>query len=67
MRSVGPGCPNQKTDVMLIQFMLAMMCMNSGWPAMAFIPVWVNPNGFAAIYPMDGVYKPELANWIKQF
>jgi len=68
MFPVGEGKDNHKDDVMLVQYFLCVIYIGHGG---------FNPNGNilnlkslsregpGAIFPIDGVFKPDLANWVK--
>jgi len=59
-QAVGPGCPNERRDVMLVQFFLrAASKPAGGLPA-------VQPPGQAAL-TVDGVFGPKTAAYIKHY
>ena len=66
-RGVGRGQPNSTLDVMLVQFMMGLINLNSGWETYHVFPGVLLDSGPAAIYPADGIYKPDLSNWIREF
>ena len=63
---VGPGCPNHRTDVQLVQYFLFAIYMNSGWNVAGRFNVGSIASP-AAIFPCSGQYTPELSVWIKNF
>ena len=59
-QSVGPGCPNEKRDVMLVQFFLrAASKPGGGLPA-------IQPPGQTPL-TVDGIYGPKTAAYIKHY
>ncbi len=66
LQAVGPGCPNNRTDVQLVQYFLFAINMNSGWNVGSRFHV-EGIGSPAAIFPFSGNYTPELSVWIKQF
>lgn len=59
-QAVGPGCPNERRDVMLVQFFLrAATKPAGGLPA-------VQPPGQAAL-TVDGIFGPKTAAYIKHY
>jgi hypothetical protein len=69
--SVGRGVGGSGSDVMLVQYMLFHVCIqpnphfsnNRGeWTPVA--PAGAGPG---AIFPFDGIYRPELDDWIAVF
>ena len=68
--AVGKGLSNFSTDVMLVQYFLFHICVNP-------VPHWTGNRGNwtpvlllsgpGAIFPFNGVYTPELSDWIAVF
>jgi hypothetical protein len=63
---VGTNKMNASTDVMLVQYFLFHILVGSNWniPYGPWVP---ESGGPAAIFPIDGVFKPGLVDWIKAF
>ena len=66
-RNVGKGQANMPLDVMLVQFMLGLIALDSGWNTWHLFPAIGIEAGPAAIVPADGIYKPDLSDWIREF
>lgn len=69
--SVGRGVGGSRTDVMLVQYMLFHACVQRR-PHFArnigiFPPTAPPGMGAAALFPFDGVYRPDLDQWISTF
>jgi hypothetical protein len=66
--SVGRGGSNSPPDVMLVQFFLSAMALDSGWNTASFFSNnFVLASGPGPIYPINGMYQPALADWIASF
>ena len=66
--AVGRGGSNDKLDVMLVQFFLFSIYLDSGWPMESIFRVDVMPrDGGKAIFPMNGTFTPGLITWIEAF
>lgn len=68
--AVGKGCQNYRTDVMLVQYMLFYICIQSRphWDENhSFWTPNAPPLGPQAIFPFTGDYNPELDAWIRDF
>ena len=65
-RSVGRNGQNSSLDVMLIQFFLFSIFMNSGWPLSGQISM-EEASEPSAIFPINGIHKPALNTWISIF
>ena len=66
--AVGRGGSNDKLDVMLVQFFLFSIYLDSGWPVESIFRVDVMPrDGGKAIFPMNGTFTPGLITWIEAF
>src|ERR1700686_3752231 len=65
-RSVGKNGTNNPSDVMLVQFFLFSIFMNSGFPIAGKFGLdqALDPK---AIFPINGVATPELNRWIEMF
>lgn len=64
--AVGQSKTNASTDVMLVQYFLFYGLVDPSWN----VPLgpWVPQSGGAGdIFPLDGVFKPGLEEWIKAF
>lgn len=59
-QAVGPGCPNEKRDVMLVQFLLRSAAKSAGG-----LPA-VQPPGQAPLV-VDGIFGPKTAAYIKHY
>ncbi len=70
-QSVGNGTyPNSENDVRLVQFFLYTIMYDSRWPLPSGLPGPDIPavgSGLDAIFPIDGVVKPDLGAWIGAF
>ena len=63
-QAVGRGCPNRQTDVMLVQFFLAALNLSNIFPVSGFSSPIGSPE---PIFPIDGVFKIGLVDWIAEF
>jgi hypothetical protein len=68
---VGRGVGGQGTDVMLVQYMLFHVCIQRRphfTRNIGIFPPTAPPGiGPAAIFPFDGIYRPDLDKWITTF
>jgi hypothetical protein len=67
--AVGAGRPNDRADVMLVQYFLFHIMINfDGWRNNRGNWTPAAPNiGPAAIFPYTGLYTPDLTLWIRCF
>ncbi|MEP7367476.1 MAG: hypothetical protein ABI972_29805 [Acidobacteriota bacterium] len=67
---VGEGQANHSDDVMLVQYFLCVIYIAHGGfnqNGNVLRNKRLSANGPGAIFPIDGVFKPDLGNWIKIF